>query len=84
MAGGHELNATVWPLILRNVSLLGVSSIRTPRATRIEAWQRLAKDTDLQLLREISRLEPMSRIRELAEEILAGKVRGRIVIDVNR
>ena len=83
MAGGHELNTAVWPLILRNVSLLGVSSIRTPRAKRIEAWRRLAKDVDLALLDEISRVEPLSRIRERSDEILAGKVRGRVVIDVN-
>ena len=41
MAGGHELHVTVWPLILRNVSLLGVSSLRTPKPQRIEAWARL-------------------------------------------
>ena len=82
MAGGHELNATVWPLILRNVSLLGVSSIRTPRPDRIEAWQRLASDADFEKLSTLSRREPLTRIRTLSEEILAGKVRGRIVIDV--
>jgi acrylyl-CoA reductase (NADPH) len=80
MAGGHELNTAVWPLILRNVSLLGVSSIRTPRAQRIEAWGRLARDIDFAKLAELSRTEPLSKIFELSEEILAGKVRGRIVI----
>ena len=82
MAGGHELATTVWPLILRNVSLLGVSSIRTPRAQRIEAWDRLARDTDRERLASLSRTEPLSRIHELAEEILAGRVRGRVVIAV--
>jgi acrylyl-CoA reductase (NADPH) len=81
MAGGHELATTVWPLILRNVSLLGVSSIRTPKAQRIEAWTRLARDTDFAKLAELSRTEPIARIFELSEEILAGKVRGRIVIE---
>ncbi len=81
MAGGHELATTVWPLILRNVSLLGVSSIRTPKAERVEAWTRLARDCDFAKLAELSRTEPIARIFELAERILAGKVRGRIVIE---
>jgi acrylyl-CoA reductase (NADPH) len=80
MAGGHELSTAVWPLILRNVSLLGVSSIRTPKAQRLEAWTRLARDTDFAKLAELSRTEPLSRMFELSEEILAGKVRGRIAI----
>lgn len=84
MAGGHELSTTVWPLILRNVSLLGISSIRTPKRKRVEAWSRLARDVDASKLAEISRSEPLSRVAELAEEILAGRVRGRIVLDVNR
>lgn len=81
MAGGHELNTAVWPLILRNVSLLGVSSIRTPKAERVEGWSRLARDTDFAKLAELSRTEPIAKIFELSEEILAGKVRGRIVIE---
>jgi acrylyl-CoA reductase (NADPH) len=83
MAGGHELNTAVWPLILRNVSLLGVSSIHTPRAQRIEAWSRLARDVDFEKLAGLSRTEPLSKIFELSEEILAGQVRGRIVIDTS-
>lgn len=83
MAGGHELNVTVWPLILRNVSLLGVSSLRTPKATRIEAWNRLASDIVASQLAQLSRVEPLSRIFELSEEILAGNIRGRVAIDVN-
>ena len=83
MAGGHELNIAVWPLILRNVSLLGVSSLRTSKAKRIEAWDRLASDIDAAKLGELSRIEPLSRIPELAEEILAGRIRGRVAIDVN-
>lgn len=83
MAGGHELNATVWPLILRNVSLLGVSSLRTPKAKRIEGWSRLASDLDPAKLAELSRTEPLSKIFALAEEILDGHVRGRVAIDVN-
>jgi len=84
MAGGHELNTTVWPLILRNVALLGVSSIHTSKEKRNEAWSRLAAETDRATLATICRTEPLTRIQELSEELLGGRVRGRIVIDVNR
>ena len=84
MAASHELHATVWPLILRNVSLLGVSSLMPSKETRIAAWARLASDVDLAKLAEISRTEPLSRIFELGEEIMAGQVRGRVAIDVSR
>ena len=81
MAGGHELNTTVWPLILRNVFLLGVSSLRTPKPKRIEAWGRLARDVDATKLAALSRTEPLENIHSLSETILDGKVRGRIVIE---
>ena len=84
MAASHELSTTVWPMILRNVSFLGVSSLRTPRAERIEGWSRLARDIDFEKLASLSRTEPLSRIFELSEQILAGQVRGRTVIDVHR
>lgn len=80
MAGGHELHTTVWPLILRNVSLLGVSSLRTPKAKRNEAWSGLAGELDAAKLAEMSRTEPLSKIFTLAEEILAGRIRGRVAI----
>ncbi|HVE71031.1 MAG TPA: MDR family oxidoreductase [Thermoanaerobaculia bacterium] len=83
MAGGHELHATVWPMILRNVSLLGVSSLRTSKAKRVAAWSRLASDVDAARLAELSRTEPLSRIRELADDIMEGRIRGRVAIDVN-
>lgn len=84
MAGGHELNTTVWPMILRNVSLIGVSSLKTPKTKRLEAWARLARELDLAKLASISRTEPLSDIHSLADEILSGQIRGRAVVDVNR
>jgi hypothetical protein len=55
-----------------------------PRALREQAWGRLARDLDPQKLASITTVEPMSRLTELAGDILAGKVRGRVVIDVLR
>lgn len=83
MAGGHELNTTVWPMILRNVSLLGISSLRTSYELREEAWDLLAHELDMEKLASISTIAPLSRIHEVSEEILAGHIRGRTVIDVH-
>jgi putative YhdH/YhfP family quinone oxidoreductase len=83
MAASHELDTTVWPLILRNVSLLGVSSLKPSKALRNQAWQRLAEDVDRDVLASMSRTEPLSNIFAIAEEITDGRVRGRVLIDVN-
>jgi len=83
MAANHELNTTVWPLILRNVSLLGVSSLKPSKALRNEAWGRLAAEVDRDVLAKMTRTEPRSNIVALAEEITNGKIRGRVLIDVN-
>ena len=54
----------------------------TPR--RVEAWNRLARDLPIELLDEMTTVEPMTRVPELAEEILAGRTRGRVVIDTSK
>jgi acrylyl-CoA reductase (NADPH) len=84
LAGGADLPATVLPHILRSVALLGVDSVMAPIAKREKAWQRLARDLPAKKLAEMTRVEPMSKLVELASSILAGQVRGRIVIDVRR
>ncbi|MFG1410134.1 MDR family oxidoreductase [Xanthobacter sp. VTT E-85241] len=84
LAGGADLPGTVLPHILRSVALLGVDSVMAPTARRANAWARLARDLDRDKLAAMTRVEPMSRLPELAQEILAGQVRGRIVIDVAR
>jgi putative YhdH/YhfP family quinone oxidoreductase len=84
LTGGNDLPCTVLPFILRGVSLLGVDSVQCPSEVRATAWQRLADDLDSDLLDSLTTVEPMSRVPELATEILAGQTRGRIVIDVSR
>ncbi|HUZ11144.1 MAG TPA: MDR family oxidoreductase [Acidimicrobiales bacterium] len=81
LAGGNDLPTTVLPFILRNVSLLGVDSVSCPMAKREEAWDRLGRDLPLSVLDAITTVEPLARVPELAEEILAGRTRGRVVID---
>jgi len=83
LAGGAELPTTVFPFILRNVSLLGINSVQAPKSLRIEAWRRLASELPMAKLDAITTLEPLSKVKELSEKILAGQVRGRVVLDVN-
>ena len=84
LAGGVDLPASVLPHILRSVALLGVDSVMAPMPARHAAWQRLARDLDPAHLQAITTVEPMARLPELAQAILAGQVRGRVVIDVAR
>jgi len=84
LAGGNDLPTTVLPFILRGVSLLGVDSVMCPTPRRAKAWGRLATDLPTDKLEELTTVEPMTRIAELAEEILAGRTRGRVVIDTSK
>ena len=83
LAGGMDLPTSVAPFILRGVSLLGIDSVQAPMARRIEAWKRLNTDLDLSKLEAMTQDVPLSGIEEFGQKILAGQVRGRIVVDVN-
>jgi acrylyl-CoA reductase (NADPH) len=80
-AGGTDLPTTVAPFILRGVSLLGIDSVMCPAALRAIAWRRLERDLAVDRLDAMTTVEPLSRVPELAAEILAGRIRGRVVID---
>jgi acrylyl-CoA reductase (NADPH) len=82
LAGGTELPTTVHPFILRGVTLAGIDSVRSPLALRERAWERLAADLPRALIEEMTSVEPLERIPALAEEILAGRTRGRVVVDL--
>ena len=82
LAGGMDLPASVAPFILRGVSLLGVDSVMAPRELRLEAWQRIATDFDHDKLTALSTLIPFDGVIDAATDIMAGKVRGRLVIDM--
>ncbi|MBZ9749391.1 oxidoreductase [Deinococcus sp. HMF7604] len=84
LAGGHDLRTTVFPLILRGVNLLGVDSVTCPAERREAAWARLARDLPAARLAPITQTRGLSEVPTLAPEILAGRVRGRTVIDVRR
>lgn len=84
LAGGADLPGTVLPHILRGVALIGVDSVMAPLLKRKAAWARLARDLRPDLLAEMTRVEPMSKVTQMAGEILAGRVQGRVVIDVTQ
>ena len=83
LAGGISVNTTVIPFIIRGVSLLGIDSVRTKQAMRSKVWARLSRDMPLRALDAIIDVQPLSNIVALGEQILLGKTRGRVVIDVN-
>lgn len=84
LAGGMDLPATVAPFILRGVTLAGVDSVMAPREDRMAAWQRLATDLTAEKLALIAAREiPLTEAIPTAAQILEGKVRGRVVVDVN-
>jgi len=84
LAQGMDFPASVAPFILRGVTLAGIDSVMRPKADRIEAWERLARDLDLALLDAITREISLEEALPVARELLDGQVRGRVVVDVNR
>ena len=82
LAGGMDLPASVAPFILRNVALLGVDSVNAPMPLRNQAWQRLATDLEANHLAAMTRTIGLDQLIPAADELLAGKIRGRIVVDM--
>jgi acrylyl-CoA reductase (NADPH) len=82
LAGGMALPATVAPFILRGVALLGINSVTVPRAARIAAWARLAADLDRDKLAAMTTTVGFDAIVPTAERIVAGGVRGRVVVEI--
>jgi len=83
LAQGMDLATSVAPFILRGVTLAGVDSVMAPKPARIEAWDRLACDLDRAKLKAMTETRPISDVVALAPEVLAGKVRGRIVLELS-
>jgi acrylyl-CoA reductase (NADPH) len=82
LAGGMDLPASVAPFILRGVCLYGIDSVMCPLPRRQEAWKRLETDLDRQKLSQMATEIPLSGVVEAAPRILAGEVRGRIVVKI--
>jgi acrylyl-CoA reductase (NADPH) len=82
LAAGMDLPTSVAPFILRGISLLGIDSVQLPMPRRKQAWERLARDLDVKKLAAMTKTIPLSGVRQAAEDILAGKVRGRLVVEI--
>lgn len=84
LAQGMDFPASVAPFILRGVTLYGIDSVMAPQTLRLEAWARLARDLDPAKLEAITREIGLGDAIATAGALLEGKVRGRVVVDVNR
>ncbi|MBZ9884979.1 oxidoreductase [Mesorhizobium sp. CA10] len=82
LAGGMDLPGSVAPFILRGVSLLGIDSVMAPKPVRLEAWRRIGTDLDSKKLSTLSRTIGFDGIVAAARDIVEGKVRGRVVVDM--
>ncbi|MDV6028502.1 MAG: oxidoreductase [Phycisphaera sp. RhM] len=83
LAGGAALPTSVIPFLLRGVNLLGIDSVMQPYQRRVRAWQRIASDLPLEKLDAMIQQANLAVVPSLGEQILAGQVKGRIVVDVN-
>lgn len=85
LAQGPDFPCTVMPFILRGVALLGIDSVMAPKSRRDAAWQRLARDLDQAVLESVIAKEiGLADAIPAAAELLEGKIRGRVVVDVNK
>ncbi|WP_417832595.1 MDR family oxidoreductase [Terasakiella sp.] len=82
LAGGNKLDATVIPFLLRGVNLLGIDSVMCPTAKRLRAWQRIAIDLPMEKLENMTSDAKLQDLPQLGKDILAGNVRGRVVVDI--
>ncbi|HEY2032065.1 MAG TPA: MDR family oxidoreductase [Rhizomicrobium sp.] len=82
LAGGMDLPTSVAPFILRGISLLGIDSVHMNHKRRLQAWERLARDLDVKKLASMTSTIRLADVKQAANDILAGKVRGRIVVEI--
>lgn len=84
LAGGMDFPASVAPFILRGITLAGIDSVMRPRPDRVEAWRRLSRDLEVNKLELLAQEITLAQALERAALVLAGQVRGRLIVDVNR
>jgi acrylyl-CoA reductase (NADPH) len=83
LAASPQFTTTVIPFVIRGINLLGIDSATCPKARRLVAWQRLAKELPLDKLDRMTTVVPLAQVPDLAVKILKGQVQGRTVVDVN-
>ncbi|MCG8448665.1 MAG: YhdH/YhfP family quinone oxidoreductase [Pirellulales bacterium] len=80
LAGGHDLSTTVYPFILRGVTLAGIDSAQCPHDSRLQIWQRLAGPWRLNVLHQLARTITLSEVPAEVDRMLAGKSVGRVLV----
>ena len=83
LAQGMDFPGSVAPFILRGITLVGIDSVMAPQALRRAAWARLAQDLDLAKLEALTQEIPLAAALQAGADILAGRIRGRLVVNVN-
>ncbi len=84
LAGGSALPATVIPFLLRGVNLLGIDSVMRPYDDRVRAWERIVTDLPMARLEAMIQPATLPEVPALGQAILKGRVKGRVVVDVNK
>jgi len=82
LAQGMDLTTTVMPFILRGITLAGIDSVMRPTADRVEAWDRLANILDASVFDDIAKEITLEEVIDTAEQLIKGKVRGRVVVNI--
>ena len=82
LAQGMDLPTSVAPFILRGVKLIGINSVTTPYARRLKAWERIAQGLDLEKLKALTTHIKLEDVPRICADIVEGKVRGRVVVDI--
>lgn len=82
LAAGAAVPATIIPFLLRGVNLLGIESVMQPSENRIRAWQRIARDLPMDKLESMVQMASLEDLPQLGADILKGKVKGRVVVDI--
>ncbi|MDQ6882456.1 MAG: zinc-binding dehydrogenase, partial [Pseudomonadota bacterium] len=83
LAQGADFPSTVMPFILRGITLVGIDSVMAPLPRRQQAWDRLARDLDPGKLETITEEVPMGQAPARAADLMAGKIRGRVVVKIS-
>ncbi|MYA89078.1 MAG: oxidoreductase [Boseongicola sp. SB0662_bin_57] len=82
LAAGAAVPATIIPFLLRGVNLLGIESVMQPTENRLRAWERIARDLPMSKLDEMVQMASLEDLPQLGADILKGKVKGRVVVDI--
>ncbi len=83
LAAGAAVPATVIPFLLRGVNLLGIESVMQPSENRIRAWKRIARDLPMERLEAMVQMASLEDLPQLGADILRGRVKGRVVVDIS-